>query len=455
MATEFPAEAPAPAGPQLQPVPSAKVLACPSCGGSVRLRAAGFTVTIACEYCGSLLDVTDPSVRLLAEDHRARLDLEIPLGTRGTLRGIEWEAIGYLARSEDGAYGWEEYLLFNPYHGYRWLIANRGGWSLGEMRTDTPRSSNGDMTLDGHGYSHFFAYGRAQVDYVLGEFYWRVSVGEQVTTDDWVRPGFMLSRETNANEVSWTLSELIEPREIEQAFGVHASRRIWPPLPHQKSPHAPWLKLGWKIAAAALVFLFLVATLFGGGTTLTDQTLEIPRDGREASATIGPITLNRPYQKVEISAEVPGLENGWVDLDYSLVNRATQQSYAAYGVAERYSGYDSDGSWSEGSRGAGVSVASVPAGTYDVVVEFKGNRWTGGSGTSTFADAGDAGWLGGYAQVRLRVTQGALFFSNFLLALLLILVPLIWVAIRHVHFETARRAESDFAGSDDDDEDDD
>ncbi|MDF7777199.1 DUF4178 domain-containing protein [Sphingomonas sp. AOB5] len=449
--------------PQLQPVATARALTCPACGGSPKLRAAGYSVTVACEYCGSLLDVSDPTVKLLVESHRAAAELSIPLGTRATLRGIEWEAIGYLRRSENGAYGWEEFLLFNPYHGYRWLIYNRGGWSLGETRTTWPSYSFGNVSIDGEPYKAFFADGRAQVDYVIGEFYWRVTVGEEVSTDDWVRPGFMLSREANAHEVSWTVSELLEPREIETAFGIHASRSIWPPLPHQKSPHTAWLSLGWKIAAAALAFLIIVSIVFGGSATLADKTLAIPRDGHEASATIGPITLNRPYQKVEIRADVPGLANGWVDLDYSLVNRATQQSYAAYGAAEQYSGVDSDGRWSEGSGSNNVSVASVPAGTYDVVVEFKGNRWTGGIDGSTFTDTTaetgiGTGWLGGALadpQVRITVTQGALFFSNFLIALILILIPLIWVFFRHVHFEQARMAESDFAPvSDDDDEDD-
>ncbi|NML07873.1 DUF4178 domain-containing protein [Sphingomonas sp. G-3-2-10] len=456
-------DAPAPeseALPQLQPVPAAKTLACPSCGGGVTVRAAGYSVTVVCQYCASVLDVSDPIVKLITENHRAAREIAIPLGTRGTLRGVEWETIGYLARSENGTYGWEEFLLFNPYHGYRWLIYNRGGWSLGETRTEWPTWQFGELSIDGAGYKPFFANGSAQVDYVAGEFYWRVTAGETVSTDDWVRPGFMLSREANAHEVSWTVSELLSPREIRSGFGVASNPAPWPPLPHQPSPHGAWLSIGWKVALAALVFLIGVSIVFGGSSTLVEQTLEIPRDGREASATIGPITLYRPYQKVEIKADVPGLSNGWVDLDYSLVNRATQQSYDAYGAAEQYSGVDSDGRWSEGSGANNVSVASVPAGTYDVVVEYKGNRWTGASEPSTFSDSGENSWVGGSTAVTIRVSQGALFFSNFLIALILIVIPLIWVFFRHVHFEQARQAESDFAPTGlgalgDDDEDDD
>ena len=63
----------------------------------------------------------------------------------------------------------------------------------------------------------------------------------------------------------------------------------------------------------------------------------------------------------------------------------------------------------------------------------------------------------------IEVGQGFVFPSNFILCLLLILLPLFWFFTRHLKFEKARQAESDvgpsgvaamFEGSDDDEEDD-
>jgi hypothetical protein len=472
------------------PAPAVKALSCPGCGGTINLRAAGYTVTVACQYCGSLLDVANPDVRLIKEFHEAAAELEIPLGTRGTLRGVEWEVIGYVQRSEGGAYPWEEYLLFNPYHGYRWLITNGRGWSFGELLTRAPEWTGSGLALDGQAYAPFFTEGRAQVDYVLGEFYWRVQVGEEVATDDYVRPGWMLSREANAQEVSWSQSELLAPKAIEQAFGVSAPRNPWPPLPHQPSPYRKALKAGWKIALGAFVFLLLVTMIFGGGATLLNQTLPVTLDGRENSATFGPVTVTRPYQLVRISAEVPALSNAWVDLNYTLVNRANQETYQAYGVAERYSGRDSDGDWTEGSRRATVKLAAIPAGTYDLVVDYSGNRW--GSGSSSYAPSSyttpimspsdkpltveermerDLAFTRGEASpapeggetMNIEVAQGFVFPSNFILALFLLLLPLIWFIAKHLKFEHARQAESDvgpsglaamFEQSDDDEEED-
>ncbi|UUL81858.1 DUF4178 domain-containing protein [Sphingomonas qomolangmaensis] len=443
------------------PAPAAKALGCPSCGGTLAVRAAGYTVTIACQYCSSILDVSQPQVKLVTQYHEAAARLEIPLGTRGTLRGVEWEAIGYLARSERGQYGWEEYLLFNPYHGYRWLIANRGGWSFGELLTVVP-GHEGGITLDGKRYKPFFADGTAQVDYVVGEFYWRVKRGETVRTDDWVRPGFMLSREADDREVSWSLSELLDPKEM-KAFGVTANPSPSPPLPHQPSPHVGWLKQGLVVALLAIAVLLGVAIFSGGGGTVFTGTAPIAADGSEQEATLGPFTLARARQGVKIETRVPALSNGWVDINYALVSRADQKAYTASKAAEAYSGRDTDGSWSEGSRSTGASFAAVPAGTYDLIVSYRGNVWVdptaplnGGSNPGDFFGGGGAAapqpaapdWRrdGGeppQLQIEVRTTrfQGGVL----VLALFLIAIPLLIGLIRHAAFESARSGESDFA----------
>jgi hypothetical protein len=421
-------------------VSAAKALSCPSCGGTLSLKAAGYTVSIACVYCGSILDVDNDDVRLITEYHQQAAELEIPLGTRGRLKGVEWEAIGYVERSEGGAYPWSEYLLFNPYHGYRWLITNGRGWSFGEMLTRTPGAGRGSLSLDGEDYAPFFREGRAQVDYVLGEFYWRVRVGEQVVTDDWVRPGFMLSREQNAQEVSWTLSQLLSPKEIGDAFGVRAPRNPWPPLPHQPSPYVGEIKKLFRTGFAAAIFILLLLVVMGSGSTLLRGTLAYSLDGVTRNATLGPITVTRPYQLIAIDADARALENAWIDLDYALVDRKTQASYEAYGLAERYSGRDSDGTWSEGSRGTTIKLAAVPAGTYDLVVDYSAQQWNGGSSANAGFAAAPAAWQ---PEISVRVSSGNFFFSNSLIAIIFLLLPLFFFLVRHVKFEQARQDESD------------
>jgi hypothetical protein len=443
------------APPPPPPAASTRALSCPGCGGSLELRAAGYTVTIACRYCGSILDVANADVRLITKYEEAQQALEIPLGTRGTLYGIEWEVIGYLRRSERGSYGWEEYLLFNPYHGYRWLVTNGRGWSFAEMLTRAPDWYGFGPHIDGNGYEAFFSNGQAQVDYVLGEFYWRVQVGEEVATDDYVRPGWMLSREANQTEISWSLSRLVDPRTMESAFGVQAPLDPWPPLPHQPSPWLRPLKIGAVIAAASAAIILLFAAILGRGTTLLQANIPYALNGQEQSTTIGPVVVTRPYQLVAIRANAPfDLDNAWVDIDYSLVNRETQESYDAYGLAEHYSGSDSDGPWQEGDRGGTVKIASVPSGTYDLVIDTKGNNWS----ASSQSGFDDYAVRGGGGQLSIEVSDGSVFPSNLLLALVLLLLPLGYLWYRHISFEKARKAERSTgsgAGEADDDEEED
>ncbi|MEZ0494860.1 DUF4178 domain-containing protein [Sphingomonas sp. IW22] len=441
--------------------PAAAALSCPNCGGTITLRAAGHSVTVACEYCASILDVSQPQVRLITRYREKTARLAIPLGARGTLDGIEWEMVGWMARSDSG-YPWQEFLLFNPYHGYRWLIEQRSGWSLGEQLTLTPTGGSRGLVVDGEEYRPFFANGTARVDDVVGEFYWRVRRGDVVRTDDWVRSGAMLSREADDREVSWSRSRWLPRGTVEQAFGVAGHGRPWPPLPHQPSPAYPFLKRAMVIAAVAIAALILGAIMNAGGRTLWQGYADIAADGREQQITVGPIELTRPRQRVRVVAEVPALSNGWVDLAYTLVDRSNQASFTASKAAERYSGRDSDGAWSEGSRGASADFAALPAGSYDLIVDYKGNKWVdpsrAGGGSSFWNSApdddGQPDWRRDSTAPRVEIaviSRTGTGFGVFFVMLLLVLAPLGVALLIHAQFEHARRAESDFAPTSDED----
>ena len=218
-------------------------------------------------------------------------------------------------------------------------------------------------------------------------------------------------------------------------------RTPWPPLPHQPSPYLKPLKTGGTIALAAIGLLFAMTVLLGSGQSLLQQNIPIELSGAGRTVTLGPITVTRPYQLVSIQADAPTLSNAWINLDYSLVNRATQASYDAYGLAERYSGRDGDGPWTEGDRSTTVKLAAVPSGSYDLVINYSASQWT-----DPAPSYGSAAYsLGGTLSITVR--QASVFPSNFLLALLLLLVPLIYLFSRHLSFEKARQYESDAAPS--------
>ena len=89
-----------------------------------------------------MLDAQDPRHQILSR-YRSQIKYVplVPLGARGKLRGVELEAIGYMRRRVryyGVDYEWSETLLWNPYHGYRWLLEYNGHWTLLENCTTLP-----------------------------------------------------------------------------------------------------------------------------------------------------------------------------------------------------------------------------------------------------------------------------------------------------------------------------
>ncbi len=116
------------------PKPQVKAMNCAKCGGAIVMRTFGQAVTVVCGGCGSILDATDPNLQILQQFERVTGAVKpyIPLGTRGKIRGTDYEMIGLQRRSTtyDGIpYNWSEYVLFNPYKGFRYLTEYNGHWN--------------------------------------------------------------------------------------------------------------------------------------------------------------------------------------------------------------------------------------------------------------------------------------------------------------------------------------
>ena len=349
---------------------------CPGCGGSLEIRAAGYTTTVACRYCGSVIDVASPDATLIAQYHEAIGALAIPLGTRGTLAGIEWETIGWQARTagEPGdEESWDEFLLFNPYAGYRWLVLDDGDWSFGRALESLPEPLSEDVVRWGDAKWEVEDYPAEMVTTrVVGEFYWRVKVGETVTGRTFWSGKRQLSLERSQDEVNWTALDPIDADQVGKAFGIDPDAPGSGPQAPPRGPSSggptsgapagetfadsplkprPFVRWTFVTALFAMALVFMAMSVFAGHGTPANASLNLGIGGPERTITLGPIEAKRAWQTVTISAKSDDFVNKWVDLDYALVDRTTHQAIEAGDTLEYYNGSDSDGPWTEGAYG--------------------------------------------------------------------------------------------------------
>lgn len=358
-----------------------RAIACPACGGTIEVRAAGFSVNLACQHCGSLLDVSRPEVALIRKYKRANDRFVLQLGKRGTLFGQEWEVVGALRRKDQIAI-WQEFLLFNPYLGYRWLVVADGEWQFGTPLADRPQGDRNRVFWRSESFTRLGRDQPTSTTAVSGEFYWRVKVGDTATATLFQSGETMLSREVSAGEENWTQLVPVDQSEIEHAFGLSRRR-----LPHRKAPSGMLrfrpaagqeqddLGRMFMLGLATSIFAAIGMAMLAGPSTKSGTMVQIPVGGQIAPVKVGTITVRRPWQFVTIDADASQFENRWVDLEYNLVDRSSEQSIDAFGLIEHYAGTDSDGAWTEGSRHGDTMFGHVPRGTYDVYVSGTAHGW--------------------------------------------------------------------------------
>jgi hypothetical protein len=460
-------------------------LSCPSCGAAVNLRAAGQSMSAVCGSCGSIIDTATPQLQVIQEADAAvrKLAPILPIGQRGKLLGVDCEVIGFVSRTEDSV-TWFEYLLFNPWLGFQWLVNFQGHWTIVDRLTSVPDESGSTVYFAGRSYK-LFAKGTATVGGVLGEFYWKVQRGEQAVVADYVAPPEIISGETYPGlaEVTWSRGKYIAPKVVEEAFGVTelpAPEGVYlnEPNPFGKK----WREIRWPFLLSLPILFLVWAFSIPKGVELLNASFVFQRPGvvaapsprpfptvpasmrqtykdanemaramaaeqkaeeaRRAAATPSPSpsatvapeqTFVTPHfqlkggdQRVEIEASAL-VDNGWLDLDIDLVNAKTNETIPAPLEISYYHGYDSDGSWIEGSQKADIALPAVPEGEYYLTIEPSADEKIK------------------KLSFTVHVKSGGVFFGNCIVVLLLVMFYPIMLLWRGYLREKERWSESDFS----------
>ncbi len=405
---------------------------CPGCGSTLRVRARG-TEALACGSCGSIIDIQDKNHQILSR-YRAETRYEplLPLGGRGKLFGADYEVIGYLRRRvriEGVNYDWSEYLLYNAKQGFRWLVEYQGHWNFSMTTSYAPTrldaSEPSRLYYRGRTFRHFQT-ATAEVSYVLGEFYWCVQVGERCTVADYVDPPYLLSGEQTDKEIVWSISQYVEPQWLWKAFKPKAP----PPVPIGVAPNQPNPEAGQvrKLGGLLLIFLAALLLLQGGflfavqNRLILQQSYLFDPSAKDKTFTTPTFELSGHRSNVLIKSQ-SNVDNNWLYLDITLIDEDTGAVYQLGREIGYYHGVDDGERWAEGEQTDSAEIAGVPAGRYHLELEPE----TPGAGVS----------------YQIQVYRDAPGWSNFFIALtLLVLFPLLSLWKKR-SFENTRWAESD------------
>ncbi len=431
---------------------AARRLPCPNCHGNVDIRVPDQSLRVVCPYCSTLLSC-EGDLAIIAKLAQRTDPGAIALGSKGTFDGVAYTVIGRLKRKADtGSFDsdgdgeldtsselwtWNEYLLYEPTVGFRWLVEASGHWSFVTTLPPGAATSDGDKARYRDRSFRLFDRGRAIVIGVWGELYWRVAAGETVETEDFVAPPAMLSSETTDDEVNWSLGVYQTAAEIERAFdgkvelpakdGVGAAQ----PFRHK---HA--------IRSVALVLVLLgVLTVARGilasNATVYQASLPLEEPPAEALAELPPgagdqrLVFSEPFEltarrNVDIGLRV-AVDNSWVFIAGDLVNEATGELQTFERELSYYSGFEGGESWHEGSRGAHLYMPAVAPGRYLLRLEVL-------QPAEAKVD-----------RVEVTIRQGVFRFVHVIIALILVAVPGLILALWQWWLERRRWKNSDYA----------
>jgi hypothetical protein len=421
-------------GPRPEERVAVERLTCPACGSPVPIFVPRESERCGCAACGALLDHTRGALRLLEQLEPPAPSL-IPLGSEGELLGERRIVVGFMQRHvvvEGDHYSFREYLLHGA-KGYSWLVEDSGHWlHVAPIASSAVRDDGAHARYQGRRYRRFAA-GRPEVDFVVGEFYWKVARGDRSETVDYIAPPRLLSVERTEREVSWSEGEYVLPAIVQRAFDV--KQRLPTPsgvAPAQPNPHGG-RGASFVFALLALLWLFIAFAYELGNRkqTIVETNLWLsPAESAEPKANTTfspPFTVGRGPTTLRVELESP-IDNGWVQVQSALIPEAGGEPRELPLVVEHYQGVSDGESWQEGDSASEGFFGGVPAGEY----------------TLRFVASWQPHLEGGPAPltpppVQLRVTQGARSPACCAGAFALIALPWLLSRLRYRVFEQRRK----------------
>ncbi len=361
----------------------------------------------------------------------------IPLGSTGVIRNKQWEVIGYIERKESEDNYWSEYLLFSAeFAEYSWLTEANGHWNLifkSKIIPDLSYKSSSSLMktiADYNGEKYcLFHKGISELKFANGKFNFPLELGENVHFEDYVNPPKILTYESCAESKTWSIGEYINSSVIKKAFGISSEKMPYNvgvssnQLSYSKKFYNQIFKF-WVFFLIFLTFLHLINLKCAKNEIVYSEKFIYNPNDLEKTKVTSQFELNNGSKNVEIFLTA-FINNNWMEIKGELINDDNGYSIDFNESIEFYTGFDSDGSWSEGSQISSIVLPQVPSGKYHINLE---------------ADSKELS----ETQYEIVVKRDVEIWSNYFFSLLLISLLPVLALILKKRFETQQWADSNF-----------
>jgi hypothetical protein len=355
---------------------------CTQCGGSIALRGGHRVKSIVCEYCGSVLDAKHEYkvLRRFVEAQRPHSPLK--LGMSGKIKGVEFTVIGIVQYRTPDLYTWIAAQLFSPTHGYAWLEYEGGHFTFSRRVRDRPLTQpsmkvKSVFKARGRSFKVYEHYS-AKIIFVEGELTFIAEQGDQVTITEGIDPPFLFAVEKTASEEEYSLSEYLEPEEIDKAFGIKGKltkrSTVHAAQPYRSHPLVSGMSDASRYFAPITFVLAILIWALGSGTTILEERLHAKQflDGAQTHS----FTVSNADSLLKMQL-YSGLQNAWAWFDVTII-KDQQKVFSMAEEISYYSGYEGGEHWSEGSQSASAYFKVPEVGQYTLYVEGEGGQGNSG-----------------------------------------------------------------------------
>lgn len=355
--------------------PGTRPAVCKKCGKENELKGFPFCHSYACVHCGTRHAMErGGDFKQSGQTNSTDAGPGIALGSKGQIKGIAYEVIGYAQKQERSKYRsqWKEYTLYNPQQGFAFLSEYAGHWIYVKERGHAPVLDKDGVTSFTFDEERFELYNRYYFDVVnaAGEFPYNVfNDGDKQATEFISPPEVWIKEKSGGEGIVWFLGEHIDDADLVNALDKPVA------LPYKSGVGAvdPKGYVGFdkiaKTGLAGILFLLFVHLL----TSLS----HLNRKVSEGTYSFGNSdTLTRVVNGIELEKGSSNLrfdiwanvDNGWCEVGGTLVNANTGTEYSFEQGVEYYHGYEGGENWSEGGTKESAYLNSIPAGRYNLIV---------------------------------------------------------------------------------------